>query len=205
MTQRWRLIRGYELYDMERDSGQKRNVAGYYPSVVRRLRNVYNAWWEEIEPGFNAYPEIILGGDKTADELTAHDWHTDDYLPPWNQEQIRAGAEKNGFWVVDVAEAGDYEFRLHRWPVETAKALGDSLPPGDSISGGNPYKGGRSLDIVWAKIQYGEMMDSVTVFPDDTYARFVLSLTPGESKLQTWFREEDGTERGAFYVYVSKL
>ncbi len=205
MTQRWRLIRGYELYDMERDPGQSRNVAGYYPSVVRRLRNVYNEWWEELEPGFDEYPEIILGADKIADELTAHDWHTSDYLPPWNQDQIRAGAAKNGFWIVDVAEAGKYEFKLRRWPAETAKALGDSILPGDSVSGGNPYQGGRTLDIVWAKIQYGEIIDSVAVTPEDPYARFVLSLKPGESKLQTWFREEDGTERGAFYVYVNKM
>lgn len=205
MTQRWRLIRGYELYDMERDPDQTNNVAGYYPSVVRQLRESYNSWWEELVPGFDEYPEIILGNDNVPDELTAHDWHTDEGLPPWDQEHVRAGLVRNGFWVVDVADAGDYEFRLHRWPVETARALGDSIPPGDSIPGGAPYKGGHSLDIVWAKIEYGEVMDSIEVSPTDQYARFLLPLKPGETKLQTWFREADGTERGAYYVYVSKL
>lgn len=204
MTQRWRLIRGYELYDMERDPDQSNNVAGYYPSVVRKLRDSYNEWWDQISPGFNEYQEIILGADNIPDGLTAHDWHTAGYLPPWNQEQIRAGVEKNGFWVVDVAEEGDYEFRLHRWPVETAKGLGEAVPPGDSIPGGKPFEAGTPLEINWAKIQVGEIMDSTVVKPEEHFASFTLSLKQGETELQTWLRDTSGIERGAYYVYVYK-
>lgn len=205
MTQRWRLINGYELYDMERDPDQSRNVAGYYPSIVRELRLAYNDWWEELLPGFDDYHEIILGADHVSDELSSHDWHTVEELPVWNQVQVREGQAKNGFWVVDFAETGEYEFHLHRWPIETAKALGDPVPPGDSIPGGQPFSGGRALDITWAKIQVGDIADSTAVKPADRYASFTLSLEPGEKRLQTWFRERDGTERGAYYVYVNKL
>lgn len=205
MTQRWRLIKGYELYDMERDPGQTRNVAGYYPTTVRQLREEYNQWWDEISTEFDDYHELVLGADNIPDELTAHDWHTVEAVPPWHQQQIRAEAEINGYWVVSVESEGTYEFRLHRWPVETAAALGDSLPPGDSIPGGDPYPEGRALNIIWAKMQYGDMVDSAQINPKERYAKFTFYLSPGESRLKTWFREADGTERGAYYVYVKKI
>ncbi|MBC8877031.1 MAG: arylsulfatase, partial [Planctomycetes bacterium] len=38
MTERWRLVGGRELYDVDQDPGQNRNVAADHPEVVRRLR-----------------------------------------------------------------------------------------------------------------------------------------------------------------------
>ena len=55
MTSQWRLNNGKELYDIKKDPGQKSDVAGKHPKVVRRLTEFYDQWWAELAittPGF---------------------------------------------------------------------------------------------------------------------------------------------------------
>ena len=87
--------------------------------------------------------------------LRGHDWHSRG-LPPWNQGHIRSGKIGNGYWVVDVANAGTYEFSLRRWPLETGMALNASLPEGEPVPGGTPQPAGVSIDFTRAVIKAGE-------------------------------------------------
>jgi hypothetical protein len=41
--------------------------------------------------------------------------------------------------------------------------------------------------------------------PGDEFAEFVVTLPAGPAELRTAFHGEDGTERGAYYVYVERL
>ena len=135
MTDSWHLIRGEELFNMDSDPGQTLNVADQYPEIVEQLREAYEAWWEAISGDFEDYCEIIINTDKENPFcITAHDWHSRG-LPPWNQGHIRSGHPGNGFWVLDVAQTGVYEFALRRWPLETALPLNASLPPGEAVRG----------------------------------------------------------------------
>ncbi len=90
MTTRWRLNNGKELYDIKADPGQKRDVAGQHPDVVKRLTDFYEAWWAELEPTFADATAIYLGhpADNPA-RLTSHDWITTGSTP-WNQSHIRS-------------------------------------------------------------------------------------------------------------------
>jgi hypothetical protein len=63
MTDKWHLIRGEELYDMDNDPGQTTDVAGKHPEVVAKLRNAYEEWWEDISVNFDDYCEIIIDTD----------------------------------------------------------------------------------------------------------------------------------------------
>lgn len=40
----------WELFDLEADPGEKRNLADKYPEVVDRLAKAYDAWWAEVVP-----------------------------------------------------------------------------------------------------------------------------------------------------------
>jgi arylsulfatase len=49
-SQRYRLIDHKQLYDMEKDPRQKRNIAQSHPDVVKKMRSAYDAWWDKVRP-----------------------------------------------------------------------------------------------------------------------------------------------------------
>jgi arylsulfatase A-like enzyme len=205
MTDSWHLIRGEELYNMDRDPGQSTNVAEAHPEIVHKLKAAYERWWEDISVDFDDYCEIIIDCKKENPVcIRSHDWHSSS-IPPWNQGQIRSAMPGNGFWVLDVASAGTYEFALRRWPVETGLPLNGSLPPGEAVPGGSPQPAGVSIQFTRASIKVGTQEQSTPVDPDQQDVRFSFDLNPGEFSMQTWLEDMEGGSRGAYYVYVTKL
>ena len=120
MTDRWRLINGKQLFDLDADPGQKIDVAADHADVTAALRAKYEAWWESLSPAFDEpmtadAVRILLADEPT--ELCAHDWHEPTKgLPPWNQTMIRKDPAVNGWWAVEVPEAGTYRFTLRDRP-----------------------------------------------------------------------------------------
>ncbi|MBL6763499.1 MAG: arylsulfatase [Verrucomicrobiae bacterium] len=49
-TQRWRFVNNKELYDIQADPYEAKDVAGEHPEVVARLRKAYDKWWSETLP-----------------------------------------------------------------------------------------------------------------------------------------------------------
>ena len=47
---KWRLVKGKELYDLAADPGQQEDVAAEHPDVVKRMRDHYDNWWAGVEP-----------------------------------------------------------------------------------------------------------------------------------------------------------
>lgn len=89
MSGKWRLVNAKELYDIETDPGQERNVIADHVAQADKMRSFYDAWWEELEPTFAQTTEIHLGHpDHSVVSLTGHDW-IQEALPPWNQQHIR--------------------------------------------------------------------------------------------------------------------
>ena len=138
MTDQWRLINGKELYDIQKDPAQSKNVAAQFPEVSKRLTKFYESWWAELEPTFKQTTEIYLGHPKANPvRLTSHDWIADS-LTPWNQAHIRNGEKRpsnTGFWAVKVIEAGEYRVELRRWPDVIDHPITASLPAGDPVPG----------------------------------------------------------------------
>lgn len=186
MTQKWRLVNGKELYDIEKDPAQKQNLSQQHPEVVQDLRQQYESWWESISTRFDEYVPIELGhvvANPTT--LTAHDWHTNDPLTPWNQTHIKdKKLAWNGFWAVRVADAGLYRITLRRWP---------ATHPGP-------------LEADLARIRIGDVDQKQETKREDTLVSFTAILTSGETELQTWLTDsESGLVRGAYYVDVEKM
>ncbi|MDX2431250.1 MAG: arylsulfatase [Bacteroides sp.] len=205
MTDQWHLIRGEELYDMEKDPGQTTDMADQHPEIVKELSDAYELWWEDISEDFDDYCEIIINTEEENPVcLRSHDWHST-ALPPWNQGHIRTALVDNGYWVVDVAEAGSYKFSLRRWPMETGLALNASLPPSIAVPGGVPWPAGVSIQFTQARISIGEEEQSAVVDPSQQDVSFSFDLEPGKTSLQTWLEDSEGITRGAYYVYVTRL
>lgn len=49
-SQRFRFVNNTELFDMEADPGQTRNVIAQHPDVVQEIRADYDAWWKATRP-----------------------------------------------------------------------------------------------------------------------------------------------------------
>jgi len=192
MTDRWRLVNGKELYDIQADPAQKKDIAAEHADVVEKLRAAYEAWWKDTSTRFGEYCRTVLGSDRQDPvTITCHDWHGSQV--PWNQGAIRAGAKANGFWAVEVERAGRYEFALRRWPAELDKPITAAIP------------GGKAISATQARLKIGDV-DETKAIPDGAAAvTFQVELKPGKAKLETWLTDGKAETRGAFYVYVKRL
>ena len=49
-SERFRLIDGKELYDIDADPGETTNVIAKHPEVAKTMRAAYDSWWKETRP-----------------------------------------------------------------------------------------------------------------------------------------------------------
>jgi hypothetical protein len=193
MTDRWRLINGKELYEIHADPAQKNDLSATHPEVVGKLRQAYEDWWASVSQRFDEYSEIVVGSDQeNPTRLTCHDWHGEEPLP-WDQGHILQGQRANGVWALEVARAGEYEFSLRRWPKEIERSINAAIP------------GGQAIQASKARLAIGVVDLAGPVPVDAKDVVFRTSLPPGRAKLQTWLIADDGTSRGAYFVYVRRI
>ena len=192
MTQRWRLVSGAELYDIQADPGQIRNVAAQQPDLVADLRARYDAWWSDVSQRFGEYSEIVLGSEaENPARLTCFDWHT---KCPWNQPAIRSGSTANAFWAVRTAAPGRYRFALRRWPAEVDAPITAAV------------EGGKAIPADEARVKIGDVDLTKPIPPGAKAVCFEIDLPAAKTTLQTWLTDAaTGQSRGAYYVYVTRL
>lgn len=185
MTKRWRLVRGTELYDMETDPGQTRNVADQYPEVVAHLTEAYEQWWKSIEPAFDPPVPIHVGSPaENPTVLMSHDWLVEEVkLCPWDQRLVERGLASSGPWAILVERPGRYRFELFRWPKHLARPAG----------------------CINARIKVGDQEAEKPMKPADAAAVFELDLPAGRTYLQTWLTPAEGPPFGAYFVWVYRL
>jgi hypothetical protein len=201
----WRLQRGTELYDIEADRAEAKNVAAQNPDVVARMRAFYDAWWARLEPDFSKPVPVLLGtnAQKTT-LLTSVDWWEVDCD---NIDFVSRGdgGARGGPWHVDVQAAGTYRIELRRWPFHTNMPLG-SEGPRKSITGRaltQPFKLMPARSIVFVA---DGAEQSVTVKPEDLGGTVEVKLTKGRHVLQSWLRDGDGKDLcGSYYAQVTKV
>lgn len=211
MTQQWRLVSPtadgneakIELYDILKDPGQKTNIAFQHVDVVQSLKAEYDVWWKEASQLADSYVRIALGSDQeNPSRLNCMDWHGEGSNLVWNQKQIRTAPIANGFWSVDISQAGRYRFELRRWPQELDLAIDasytDPFPNMEKTAG-------VAISPNSAQLKVGPVNEAKPIRSGDKYAEFLVTLPKGPAELRTTFRSEDGTERGAYYVYVERL
>jgi len=192
MTQRWRLINGKELYDIQADPAQENDIADENPQVVEELCRFYERWWADISQGFDKYCEIVIGSDEqNPTRLMSHDWHGPN--PAWSQAAVRSGSQANGFWAVEIQRYGTYEFELRRWPREADAPINEAIA------------GGKAITATQARLKVADE-DLTKQVPVDAHSvTFKVRLKAGKTRLQTWFTDDIGVSRGAYYVYAMRF
>ncbi len=211
MTEQWRLVYpgpggdadALELYDIRKDPGQNDDLAHQKPEIVAKLKADYEQWWKLASERADEYSRIVLGNPaENPVRLTSHDWHSDGSLKTWNQRGIRQAPAVNGHWTVDVERAGRYQIELRRWPVEVDLPI---TAPYQDANYNREEASGAAIDAVEARLSVGGVERSAPVKANDKAATFTLKLQKGPAELQGTFVGKDGSERGAYYVYVRKL
>ena len=121
-AERWKLLQNsgfgshgfegepaFELYDLERDPLETRNVAAEHPEVVEEMRARYDAWFDDVgatRPDNYAPPRIAVG---TAHEnpavLTRQDWRYAGESGGWDRNA-------RGYWLLHADREASYDVRF---------------------------------------------------------------------------------------------
>ena len=186
LQDRWRLVNGTELYDLVNDKGQQLDVSSEHAQMVAALRGEYETWWDSLQKPLSEYVYIPI--DAAFEHLvllSARDWHPTAGRVPWRQDWIADPAyDANGFWMIDVRQAGLYEVELRAYPREA------DLPAGATR----------------ARLQIADAEFARACQEKAPSVSFLAQLPAGTTKLQTWLSNQAQARlRGAYYVYITPL
>jgi len=204
LWKRWRLLEDRELYNLEMDPLQQTNVIDEHPKVLAKMRNKLDEWWVNVGPNANDIQRVIIGSEhENPSRLTGCEW-LDVFID--QQRQIRRGDEKSGYWMLEVAEGGEYDFELRRWPIEIDRPINAPAEDGGGhfeINMASFYLNDyHHLDIADKQpYRFDGLNKSVGL--NDTSVTFTVTLKKGPIALHTWFRGPT-TTLSAYYVYVTK-
>ena len=204
LWKRWRLLENRELYDLKSDPMQKNNIIGNHPKVVAKMRRHLYSWWDTVKHLANNPQRIIIGTKyENPTKLSATEW-LDVFVD--QQGQIFRGVQKSGYWLLDIAQSGEYEIELRRWPKEADGTISGTLPNGEGkalpITEAMLYVSDHNhLDIGQKKAyQFEGLTKRVT--QKDKAITFTMSLKKGPVALHTWFKGQNNTMLSAYYVYI---
>jgi len=183
MTDRWRLLHGRELYDIQNDPEQQTDLADAYPDVVTALREAYEPYWQAVLPGFEPVRMDIGNPTENPVELSSHSWYTDHGNPPWNFRMIEKLPRVTAPWMLSVVRAGRYRLTLRQYPKRAEKPV----------------------RAVRARIRIGDIEAEQAVEAESMGVVFEVDLPVGPTELTTWLYDEKGEAGGAYFTEVEYL
>jgi len=203
LWKRWRLLENRELYNLDSDPMQAKNIIDEHPEIVKKMRNHLDTWWEDVKDLANEPQRVVIGNDnENPMMLTSCEWM--DVFLDMNYQVIK-GLPRNSYWNLYTDKPGNYEFELRRWPREL------DIPICETV------ENGKALPITQARIFIDGVrhhenpkpfsFTGVTkkVSPSDKSVKFRVELEKGPLTLHTWFDDEDLMPIcGAYYVYVRR-
>ena len=216
MIQDWRLLNGKKLYQLSTDPGQKKDIADKHPERVKMMREGYEAWWDSMVDSFAEGAPYHLGDNPKPLELTAHDLVGTGGTASvaWNQGHIRkgtlTGVNKDGaaYWQLKVTKAGEYTFKLSRYPLATGLALNAAAPVGKQVPGTTKAfrtTPARAIDISAGKILLnGKEITAGKADPTKSFMTLTASLPEGTHQLSALFDTPDGPHTAYFLNIEAK-
>lgn len=155
-SQKYKLVNGKELYDLEADPAEAKNVAAEKPDIAAKLRAEYEAWFKDVSSTRGYAPIQIWLGDEHENpvSLTRQDWRGP--LASWGPKAL-------GYWEVDVRRAGTYTITV-RFPAGT-KTRSAHFKLGTSEASTTLEAGVRT--IVFKKVALGKGEGRLEAWSED--------------------------------------
>ncbi|WP_111709803.1 arylsulfatase [Lutibacter citreus] len=227
---KWRLIDGDKLFNVEKDPGQKKNIAEGNPKVLREMQAYYANWRTSVEPSLQKSSKIRIGykGFKNI-ELTSFDWlKIEEDGNPSQQVDVRVGKPMNGSWNVFVEEKGNYELTFRRWPKELDTEITAGCPPYFSefskqigvtkvplaedyvnwksvVPNGGVLPAGVALPITSIKLNSNKGEEVKNINSTNKSISFEVEFDKGSTKLRGDFLDKNGNIIcGAYYLEIVK-
>ena len=220
MTKRWRLVTPKikrarknakkpatvapsELYDVQKDPGQKRNLANAHPEIVAQL----SAELDRVnERNADADQRFVIGSDRhNPIAFTPDHWYDRKGLGWW-QSGIIAGGGAPASILVEADRDGIYEFRLRRWPeaVDQPISFAAKVRVPSNAYGGTKMVPGKALPVVKATLKVADFDKTIEVTDDMLEATFTVPLKKGQHDIYAEFLDKDGNGFGGHYLYVKR-
>ena len=198
----WRLVNGSELYDIDADPGQEKDVAASHPEFVKRMSDHYEEWWAEVSGNLAVHQPVTIGSEhENPARLCSSDWagvYAD------NQSCIRGCVMDSGTWHVLVARDGRYGFTLRRWPAESGLGISAPAPLMQGFDGSFPE--GKALGVASARLQAGSCRKKQPVPRGATHVTFRMALARGPARVKSWWYDAQGNRlAGAYYLTAERL
>ena len=201
----WRLLEEKELYDLRNDPKQENDVFNKHPEVVSKMQSHLDQWWNNLKDDAATPQRVIIGSDhENPMMITACEW-LDVFVD--QQIQVRRATKKNGTWHLTVAQDGNYEFELRRWPRESGLKLAEGcsklkVTDGEFVEG-NSFPIARATFRIDAETESSLQTSSETENGESIH--FKAELKKGPIQLRTTFLDKEGKEIvGAYYVYIKR-
>jgi len=179
----------FELYDMQADPLEMKDVAAEHPEIVAGMRRQYDAWLADVsrDHGYEA-PRILIGTEQEpATILTRQDWRGDS--ADWSPKGL-------GHWEVAVPRGGVFQitcdFDVPKGPAVLRVTVQGTRIERRLAAGENPGEG--------AEAPYPLLAGGVRV----TLSPVELKPSPAE-RIDAWIAV-DGVEKpyGIRYAYVER-
>ena len=140
-NQRYSLVNGKELYDLQADPGESKDISKENPEVSESLRATYLEWWDGVKGDALTLQPLFMGRPGQGPvELTLMDWQpsqttkeplnggagcSQDIVKAWISGGKAAGVDgATGGWMMHNETAGNYELEIRQHPV----GVGDDTP-----------------------------------------------------------------------------
>ena len=198
----WRLINGKELYDIEKDRFQERDLAGQHPKIVEALLSENTNFIKRAKEQrtYHELPVQVIGNEQQQEiKLTIQHAIGED-RGIWKSEQVAAGIKnKNNTHALRVDQEGFYQISCRRWPKECpGPVLGiPSKNPKDWFE----YK---TISPEKARIKIANQIHEKQVQVNELEVAFKVYLEKGKTFLVNDFIE--GEEKyGVYYTYINFL
>lgn len=95
----------YELFDIQADPFEEKDIAGEKPDMVAQLKREYETWFTDVTRKGFAPPRIIVGSDRENPlRLSRQDWRG---------PHAGWAADSAGHWEIEIIKPGRYKVRVH--------------------------------------------------------------------------------------------
>ncbi|MEM6629540.1 MAG: arylsulfatase [Bacteroidota bacterium] len=202
MKDAWRLINGEELYDIDADPLQKKNIADQFPEVVEELLEENRQFLVGVKQNarFHELPVHVVGNPaQNKIKLTIQHAIGED-KGIWKPEQVAAGlTNTNNTHAIAVERPGIYRISCMRWPEECPGPI-RGIPTENPK---NQYQY-QAISPNKVRLQIANLILEKPIPENADAVRWELKLESGKTLLVNDFIEGDQSY-GVYYTYIEFL
>ena len=190
---KWRWIDKKELYNIDDDRGQFKNVADSYPEIVKLLDSELDNFLKQYAKDREDPVRFVLGDSshKTIGLTTQDLW----IKSAFNQSHVKNLSEGKGPWKVDFRTDSEYEFTLSRYPLYTGLAF----------SAKTNGKKSKTFTPTKAKLKIGNNEYEKLIPPNSNSISFKCHVKAQEADIETWIYSKEGITIPSYYLTINKL